>query len=269
MTSSSRVPQECEATLIIWSENPPLVARQIASLTSIATYRILPKASETIHDLYLDTRDRQLQRQRLALRVREIGARHWLTLKGPSQPTDWGGVERLEIETLWSKEILTRIIHELMDRGINIPQQYQDFDQAYPLEVMKNLKLKVVQDRKTHRQVRDVVSMGGENSSLLAELAIDSVFYHFGNQHIRHYEVEIESKVRDGSTVLRTVTESLVATYGLALRRWRHSKLAIGKAIQNMLSEGTLEELLDIDNNLKPVAYDKIDDCLKRSRCAS
>jgi len=32
-----------------------------------------------------------------------------------------------------------------------------------------------------------------------------------------------------------------------------------------MLSEGLLEGLLDVNNNLKPVAYDRIDDYLKRS----
>ena len=45
--------QEIEASLLIWSENPQAVARQIAGLTSIANYRLLPQDSKTIHDLLL------------------------------------------------------------------------------------------------------------------------------------------------------------------------------------------------------------------------
>jgi hypothetical protein len=100
---------------------------------------------------------------------------------------------------------------------------------------------------------------------VLAELAIDSVVYYFGGQEIHHHEVEVEAKERGSSSVIKTVAESLVAMYRPALRRWDHSKLATGKAIEQMLREGALEGLLDAHNNLKPVAYDKIDDYLKRS----
>jgi len=261
MRSDSR---EIEASLIIWSENPQAVARQIAVLTSIANYRLLPHGSLTIHDVYFDTLDHALRTQELALRVREIGAAHWITLKGQSQPSDWGGVDRLEIEVPWSKDALTRVVQELVDRGIELLRQRQDFDDAHPLDVMASLGLEVVQDRESHRQVRNVVSAGGESGSVLAELAIDSVVYHFGGREICHHEVEIEAK-EGNLAVVRTVAENLVAMYRPALRRWGHSKLATGKAIEKMLSEGVLEGLLDINNNLKPVAYDKIDDYLKRS----
>ena len=262
MRSDSR---EIEAALVIWSENPQMVANQIADLTVIGNYRLLPQDPQLIHDLYLDTPDYALQTQQLALRVREIGTTRWLTLKGHSQPTGWeGGVERLEIEALWSKGALTRVVKELVDRGIELLQQRQDFDDAHPLDVMASLGLEVVQDRESHRQVRNVVSAGGESGSVLAELAIDSVVYHFGGREICHHEVEIEAK-EGNLAVVRTVAENLVAMYRPALRRWGHSKLATGKAIEKMLSEGVLEGLLDINNNLKPVAYDKIDDYLKRS----
>ena len=263
MRSNSR---EIEASLIIWSENPQVVASQIAGLTAIGNYRLLPQDPQIIHDLYLDTPDRALQSQELALRVREIGTTRWVTLKGRSQPTDWeGGVERLEIEALWSKDALTRVVKELVDRGIKTLQQRQDFDDAHPLDVIASLGLEPIQDRESHRQVRNIVSAGEESSSVLAELAIDSVVYHFGGQEICHHEVEIEAKEGGSSAVIKTVVESLVARYGLALRRWGHSKLATGKAIEKMLSEDVLEGLLDIHNNLKPVAYDKINDYLKRS----
>ena len=46
---------EIEATLIICSENPQVVAGQITNLISIADYHPLPVDSETIHHLYFDT----------------------------------------------------------------------------------------------------------------------------------------------------------------------------------------------------------------------
>ncbi len=258
--------REIEAALIIWSEEPQIVASQIAGLAAIGNYRLLPQDPQIIHDLYLDTPDRALQTQELALRVREIGTMRWVTLKGPSQPTDWeGGVERLEIEVLWSKDALTRVVKELVNRGIKILPQRQDLDDVHPLDVMASLGLEPIQDRESHRRVRNIVK-GEANDSVLAELAIDSVVYHFGGQEIRHHEVEVEAKEGGNSAVIKTVVESLVAMYGPALRRWGHSKLATGKAIERMLSEGALEGLLDINNNLKPVAYDRIDDYLKGSR---
>lgn len=258
-------PREIEATLIIRSKNPQFVARQVEELRLIARYRLLPQDSVTIHDLYFDTPDRKLQTQKLALRVREIGTKRWITLKGPSQPTDWGGVERLEIEAPWSQDALTRVVKELTDRRINMLLHDQDFDRTHPLDVMTSSGLEVVQNRETHRQVRNVVFR--ESGPVLAELAIDSVVYYFGDQEIRHHEVEIEAKVRDSSTVLRTVIEELTAIrgmYGPVLRRWDHSKLATGMAIQKMLNEGALSGLLDNERNLTPIAYEKIDDYLTR-----
>lgn len=260
MTRNPKAPQEREATLIICSENPQAVAGQIADLTSIAHFRLLPQESQTFHDLYFDTPDGALQTQKLALRVREMGARRWITLKGGSQPTDWGGVERLEIEALWSQEALTTVVKELWARRLRIPQQRWDLPQAHPLDVMASLGMEVVQHRETHRQPRIIVSPDG--SPVLAELAIDSVVYHLSGQEIRHHEVEIEAKVKGSSPVLKTVIESLVTMYRPLLRRWDHGKLATGKAIERLLSEGALEGLLDTYNNLKPGAYDRIHDYL-------
>ncbi|NIM98875.1 MAG: hypothetical protein GTO24_12585 [candidate division Zixibacteria bacterium] len=68
-----------------------------------------------------------------------------------------------------------------------------------------------------------------------------------------------------GSTILNVLVESLIATLGMALRSWSHSKLTTGKAIQNLLHEGGLEGMLDNHNNLIPVAYDKIEAFLRSS----
>lgn len=248
---------EIEATLIICSADPREAARKIAALTSIGNYRLQAQDSQTIHDLYFDTPDTALKTRNLSLRIREIGGKKWITLKGRSQRSDWGGVERMEIEEPWSESALTGVATELMDRNIRMPHKIHEFDVGEPVDVMFRLGLEVVQHRETHREVRNVV--GGETGNfILAELAIDSVVYHFNDRTTCHHEVEIEAKVKDASPVLRTVIEALIAMFGPTLRRWDYSKLATGKAIETLLSEGTLDRLLDASNNLKPAAYDKI-----------
>jgi inorganic triphosphatase YgiF len=217
-----------------------------------------------MRDLYLDTPDKALQAKRIALRIRELRGKHWITLKGPSQPTEGGGVERLEIEAQWSQDALAKVVQELLGEGIEMPRRSTDFDLLHPVNIVASLGLKIIQDRETHRQVRNIVPMAAEHKPALAELGIDAVAYHFGDQEIRHHELEIEAKVRDGSTALRSITESLIRRYGPVLRRWDHSKLATGKAIEQLLIERAPAGLLDSRNYLKPVAYDTLDDYLKR-----
>jgi len=243
--------RETESTLVILSEAPESVAGEIAALTSIKDYRLLPQNPMMIHDFYLGASGRPGP----ALRIREVGATRLITLKGPTRPTDWGGIERLEIELPWSSDALDIISRKLTDIGLQMPEQRPDFDTDRPLSVMANLGLQVVQDRETHRQIRNIVCMTDEGCSALAEMAIDSVVYHFTGQDVRHYEIEIEAKEAAGSTAIKAVMEGLMEIYGPAVRRWNCGKLTTGNAVENMLKKGILEGLIDSKNNLKPVAY--------------
>jgi inorganic triphosphatase YgiF len=256
--------QELEAKVIICSENPQLVAQDIARLISIADHQLLPQGPETIHDWYFDTLEGALHAQKLALRVREIGANRWITLKGPSQQTDWGGVRRLEIEEPWSQDALTKVIKQLMDRKIKVLKQYNDFDRTDPLDVMTSQGFKVIQDRENYRQVRNVVVKGQEDGPVPAEMVIDSVAYRIRDQKIFHYEVEIEAKLKAGTEVLKTAIANLVEMFAPALRKWNYGKLITGKTIEKLISEGALEGLIDLNNNLKPAAYDKISGYLEK-----
>ncbi len=123
--------------------------------------------------------------------------------------------------------------------------------------------MEVVQRRECQRKVRNIVHAGKESGPVLAELAIDSVVYHFSNHQVHHHEVEIEAKWEDGTTVIKIVIERLGKMCQRALRRWDYGKLATGKAIEKLLSEEALEGLLDSKNNLKPIAYDKVEDYLR------
>jgi inorganic triphosphatase YgiF len=255
---------ETEIAFVFSSGNAQRVRRHIADLTSIDKYQLLPQNSESLHDRYFDSPRHDLRAKGFALRLREIDKTPWITLKGPSKSTDWGGVERLEIEVPWSQDALNGVLEKLSDSRIKLQHGNKKPKGVEPLDAMMGLGLRVVQDRQTHRQIRNVVI--GEGSPVLAELAIDSVVYHFTGQEVLHYELEIEAKVEDGSTVLKAVIASLVAIHGYTLRRWDHSKLATGMAIEELLGEEGAEGLLDVDNHLKPSAYDRIDDRLKRRR---
>jgi len=59
------------------------------------------------------------------------------------------------------------------------------------------------------------------------------------------------------------IAEYLLTSYSAELRRWRHDKLATGWAIRELLAGGSLEGLLDFNNNLKSAAYDSIDEYLR------
>ncbi len=254
--ADSRVPREIEATLVIRSKRPRDVVNQIAGLTSIADYRLRFQDSQTIHDLYFDTDECALQDQKLALRLREMSTAWWVTFKGPSKQMDWGGVERLEIEAPWSQDSLARVAQELGESKIKVLQQHREFYDADPLKVMKRIGLNVFQDRKTRRQARDIISQ--EGGPMLAELAIDSVVYRLGDREVCHYEVEVEAKEKDGPAVLGAVVKSLAERFEPELQGWDHSKLAVGLAIREWLDAGALQGALDENNNLKPVAYDRI-----------
>jgi hypothetical protein len=265
MTEELKLPgtNEMEATLIICSENPEEVVQRIAELSSINDYRIIPQQTKKIHDTYFDNPDFALNAAKMALRIREFGETRLITLKGPSQLTDWGAVERLEVEQQWGQDALMAIIEELGNKKIHLPGVPQDFNVTNPLAAMTHMGLKVIQNRHTQRQIRNIVFANNDDSPVLAELAIDSVVYDFDNQKLRHYEVEIEAKMQDGANVLKPVIEELDKTFEPILRVWGYSKLATGKAINELLIRGDLEDFFDSSNNLKPGAYDKIADFLK------
>jgi hypothetical protein len=258
MTSHTAHMQESEIALIVASDQPRKTVERIASLTSIAGYQLLARNTLVIHDLYFDTPDRAFAPPKLALRVREFGATRLLALKGPSKATDWGGVERLEIEEPWSHDALATVIRALADRGIETPRQWR-FSEGHPRQVLADLGFQVIQDRETHRQARNIVGADKDGIPTLAELAIDSVLYRLEGKEIRHHEVEIEAKAEVGVSMMPSAIDGLTILLGDLLRVWDHSKLAIGFALEELVAQGELEELLDLNGDLTPAAYDKID----------
>jgi len=142
-------PTEIETTLIICSEDPETVVEEIADIKTILNYQLFPNENKKIHDWYWDTEDNSLLKNRLSLRFREVNSKQLITLKGDAKISNWGGVERLEIELPWSKESLLKILGEIKERNVilnRLPDQL-DFDSS--IDVYKELGFNLVQDRET------------------------------------------------------------------------------------------------------------------------
>ena len=260
---NTREAMEIEATLMVYSPEPQVILSQISALTSVAVYELLPAGIRLIRDSYLDTGDDALQAGRLALRVREIDSTYLLTLKGPGHTTDSLGVAREEIEEEWSLDAFSQVMSELADRGISIRKPNQKSERADPLEVAGSAGFKVVQERETRREIRNLVLSGDKAEEILAELAIDSVVYRFMDREFRLHEVEVELKGKGDGAVLRDVVQGLRSMWEHELRDWPHSKLATGKAIEQLLESGELQGMIDKHDHLHREAYNQIDDFLR------
>jgi CYTH domain len=264
MQSEHEIPLEREATLLICSDRPETVYEEIASLTAIGEYKLVPGKPQLLEDHYFDTPDTKLMDKKWGLRLRRIGNDLWITLKGPSKQTEWGGRERAEIEALWSKTSMAGVEAELSRQGIEMDFHGEDLEHSDPMAVMTSAGLVVIQRRDTRRAASAVIS--GTDGMIQAELAADSVAYFFPETEISHYEVEIESKGPNGPTAAEAIAEYLLAEYSPELKRWRHDKLATGWAIKELLTGGSLEGLLDLNNHMKPAAYERIDEYLRHKQ---
>jgi len=261
MQSEHPIPLEREATLIVCSDRPEVVCQEVARLTAIGPYKLVPGEQRLLEDQYFDTPDRKLTTKKWGLRLRRIGSNLWIALKGPAKETEWGGLERPEIEALWSGKALACVKAELSSQGIDLEFQVGESEHLGPLQAMTLAGLVVVQRRNTRRVASAVIS--GRDGAVQAELAVDSVVYFFPGREILHYEIEIETKGPAGPNAVEAIAEYLLARYSSKLRRWVHDKLATGWAIQALLADGSLESFPDRENHLQPAAYNNIDEYLK------
>jgi hypothetical protein len=256
MNPHTPLPQETEATLVVCSEDPASVAEKIACLTSIGNYTLESRGVTEFNDTYFLG---GTLLQGFAVRIRDAGHQVLVALKGPPTKTDWGAVQRPEIEAPWSQEAVRQIMEEIGGETAATPVNDCDFEQASPLEILERLGLYVVQARETRRQVRDVLVSVKGSVEVIAELVIDAVIYHFGVQDVRHYEVEVEEKRPGHVDEIREVLDYIIADFGTRLREWDQDKLSTGMAIEQLLLRGEMDGLFTDENALIPAAYDKLD----------
>lgn len=256
--------QETEITLVPVCPRAGQILADVSRLTHIGPYALLPKQPQWLHDYYLDTADQALRAQRFALRLRQVEQQWWLTLKGAPKVTDYGALERLEIEYLWSADGPARICEALAQRNVILRVGGPSIKECDALTALAALGLVQIQVHDNNRELRDVVTCEGKQR-LIAELALDRVRYRFGHTDLHHYELELESKARDGSNVLRPMSQLLLTRYGPDLRIWCHSKLATGLALCALLNEHAVNAMRDHVGDVCPSVYDLVDRYLGRS----
>lgn len=257
---------EHEITLVISSKNSNDIADSIAGLNSISGYILRPAENKNIYDIYYDTKDHLLMRSKLSLRIRNIEGAWLCTFKGKSSLADSGGIIRKEIELPWSKDNIKTILIELETKGIYLPN-WEKIDQTkIPRKAMALLGLIIIQKRETLRTIRNIVDPNDKNGIILAELAIDRTIYQLQKQEVYHYEIEIEEKNPGNGKLLKQVCNELFKKYKKSALKWRYNKLSIGKALEHLEKEGSIQNIIYPDNNLKPVAYKRIKKYLDQNR---
>jgi inorganic triphosphatase YgiF len=247
--------REVEAKLVIRSERPREIAGEIAALTSLGRFRLVPRGTLFLRDSYLDTEDGELRGADASVRIRSEGGERWITLKGPARKDrEAGMVEREELELPWSREALERIVAVLRELNVELSRPRASASDQ-PLEAFRALGLRVIQDRATERRVQDVVTEGEEP---VAELVVDSVRYELDGREVRHHEVEVEAKGTGGEEEVREVAEALRERFPDVLRPWTRGKLSTGRVVERLLRKRKLEGLLGGEGDLMPAAYDRI-----------
>jgi hypothetical protein len=258
--------QEIEDSLIICSNDPQKsngdIAKQITTWQMPDTnYRLLQETSKELYDLYFDTPDLLLQTKKISLRIREVCGKRFITAKLPSglQTDDDMKRSDTEIEREWSQDDLIYVIREIASSDeIKLSGMNQDLDMNQSIhDIMKGIGFEVVQDRYTHREIRNVI-WNNNTDSVLTEMAIDSVIYTIKDNKVNHYNVEVEEKKNNGSNARRIIIEYLLlSSYGSFLRKWKYGKLAIGKGVDRLIKARCLRE--EEYRNLSSVTYDKIE----------
>lgn len=253
---------ETESTLVVWSERPENIGIQLATIETIAGYRLLYRCDVKIHDLYFDTARRELGTIQASLRIRETNSRTLITLKGAPRPTDSASVQRYEFEEPWSEKALFRIVNDcnemLSYKALERPEESVDVRVSDPVSTLSELGLQLIQDRSTYRRPRDIVRSAHTTSLVLAELVIDHVVFHFDGLKIHHHEVEIEEKRAGSSEVVYHTNAALIEAFEDSLRPCYYSKLQIGEAIRALMEEDNFERFIDTENNLNSDAYTTI-----------
>jgi inorganic triphosphatase YgiF len=253
----SKQETEVESKLLIMDPDPASFLRQISRKSHLSIYRLIKQGRLLIRDVYLDTPEAALKNQRLALRLRKQNENYFLTLKGKTEISDWGGVKRLEIELPWSLNSYLRIINLLKENAILIDSFPKNISITSPLDILKNPSFTIVQDRETRRLIRKVMS-ANQQQKVLAELALDTVTYHLADLTVLQAEIELEAKDVAGLNTVRELTEYLIQEYPKRLRSWTISKLSTGILIGQLHQEENIQKFVNRQNYLLPLAFDRI-----------
>lgn len=258
------VDREVESAVLIRAAEPAAIASRIAKWTTLEEFRLIARATEAIEDDYVDTAERALAARRIALRVRRVDGAARLTLKGPGPRTNGAAENRMEIEAPYSVGAATRVLRALSDLGIAMPRRTASRTWKRPADFLRALGLVAVQKRTTRRMVRDVALAEDPNRKVLAELAIDTVTYSIRGTRVRLCELEVEARRPEGVRVANRLPALLVAGAPDALKPWKYSKFAMGRAFEALAEEGKLARHVGAGDWFTPRGFDELEKRLKR-----
>jgi adenylate cyclase class IV len=239
---------EVETALIILSKDHDQIFNVIDELISNKGYRTRKNGIQIINDTYFDTKDEILKKNEIALRIRDINKQvSKITLKILQNTTE-NYSKRIEIEDIYSKEMLDQIILKINSyTNLNIlksPLKYYHID---PKLNLINLGFKIIQNKQTHRKIVNAINKRSNQTEF--EFVFDTTTYIFNNNNnnITNIELEIESKLSKNEAMLNDFVRELKLNQTL-FKYWPYNKLITGKVIEILLSSNELKENKDYDD---------------------
>ena len=244
---------ETELTLLVVADDVDTFRESFASMEQIGLFPLGPVDPLSIEDRYLDTPAGDLSRHWWVLRVRTENRRRYLTVKGPTQRTAWGGSQRIEIEEPWSQEAVERMLATVARACPEIGSLTVTCGDDSAEETLIRCGFVERQRRQTLRDRRTVFFSGQQTPA--AELVLDRVTYRFNTAEIRHAEIEIEATDSSRSECVKEMADTLMATFGSRVRPWEYGKTATGKILERLLDSGELKPFVRPNHYLMAAAY--------------
>jgi len=240
---------EVETALIILLKDYDQLFNVIDELITSKGFRTQKNGIQIIHDTYFDTKDEILKKNEIALRIRIIDEQvSKITLKILQNTTE-NYSERIEIEDIYSTEILNQIILKInsyLNLNIfNLPLKYYNND---PKLNLINLGFKIILNKQTQRKIFNAVNKSSNQTEF--EFVFDTTTYIFdNNNNITNLELEIESKLsKNNKTILKDFVRELRLNQNL-FKYWPYNKLLTGKVIELLLGNNELIENKDYDDD--------------------
>ena len=238
---------EIEAALIILSKDYDQIFNAIDNLITNKGYKTKENGTLIIYDTYFDTKDEILKKNQIALRIRNINQQiSKITLK-ILQSTTENYSKRIEIEDIYSKEILDKFILKinsyLKTHIIISPLKYYSTD---PKLNLITLGFKIIQNKQTNRKIINAVN--NSSNQIEFEFVFDTTTYIFNNNYITNIELEIESKLPKNDALLNDIVKELKLNHAL-FKYWPYNKLLTGRVIEILLDNNELKKNKDYDDN--------------------
>jgi inorganic triphosphatase YgiF len=258
-TNSPATGREVERSYAVCSGDREEILRRLRNLKKLGEISLSNSRDLDLRDLYFDTADRDLERYRWALRLRETDVGPFLTLKGPPEAEGGGTLGRPELERPWAPEAYAEVMDALRSRKIRPGSGYDVPASLDPPEALAAAGWRIVHQRRIRRTVLDAVPAGGVPQ---AELALDRVEFPIGPITVLHLEVEIEGIPPDPAGKVQSLADELLRLSWTGLRSWPYAKLQTGTILKRMARFRTLQSHLDEEGWIDTDGYELMEEGL-------